>query len=250
MTPIKPLLTAILLLPLAVHAAADPLVPLQQANVDLRNQASLQRGAGLFVNNCMGCHSIQYMRWDRVAEDIGISTELLQSYLQVTGERPGDMMGIAMPPRDAAEWFGLAPPDLTLVTRSRGTHTRPGTDWVYTFLLSFHVDESRPLGVNNLVFPEVGMPHALWEQQGLQRAVFREDARGRQVFEGFEQITEGTMTPAEYRRAARDITAFLAYVAEPVRLERQALGYMSVLFLLILLVLAYLTKREYWKDVH
>lgn len=244
MRSIKWLVVVSLLVPGSALAAADPLIPLESSNIDLRNQASLQRGAGLYVNNCMGCHSIQYMRWSRMADDLGINIELLTQYLQVTGEQPGDMMTIAMPGIDAAEWFGIAPPDLTLVTRSRSP------DWVFNFLLTFHVDESRPLGVNNLVFPDVGMPNPLWEQQGLQRAVFGEDGRGQQVFQHFEQVTEGAMTPEEYRRAARDITAFLAYASEPFRLERQKYGTISILFLLVLLVFAYLMKREYWKDVH
>lgn len=239
---------AVLLLAMPVAAfAAKPAIDLEPANVDVRNKASLQRGAALFVNNCMGCHSLQYMRWDRVGNDIGLSVEQVQQYLQVTGERPGDLMGIAMPALDAAEWFGIAPPDLSLATRARGTMGgAPGTDWVFNFLLTFYVDESRPLGVNNLVFPDVGMPHALWHLQGLQRAVFADDGG----FERFEQLTEGSMTPEEYRTAARDLTAFLAYIADPVKAEREALGLKVILFLLFFLLLAVLLKREYWKDVH
>lgn len=227
--------------------AADPLVPLEHANVDVTNRAALQRGAALFVNNCMGCHSIQYMRWNRVAADIGISEELLTQYLQVTGERPGDQMRIAMPAGDAEGWFGLAPPDLSLVTRSRGT------DWVYSFLLNFYVDDAQPLGVNNLTFPQTGMPHVLWEMQGLQRAVFSEPADGAggaRKFERFEQVTEGSASPDEYRRAVRDITTFLAYLGEPVRAERQGLGMLVIFFLLVFFGFAYMLKREYWKDVH
>jgi ubiquinol-cytochrome c reductase cytochrome c1 subunit len=242
----KLLAIAVTAVPLAA-SAAEPLVPLERANVDLSNRAALQRGAALFVNNCMGCHSAQYMRWDRVANDIGIPVEQMQQFLQVTGERPGDQMRIAMPPTDAAEWFGIAPPDLTLVTRSRGP------DWVYSFLLNFYVDDEQPLGVDNLTFPQVGMPHALWEMQGLQRAVWRDeqDAAGnpRRVFERFEQVTEGTLSPAEYRRAMRDLTTFLTYLGEPVARERQAVGMLVIFFLLIFFGFAYALKREYWKDV-
>ncbi len=242
-------LLAILLatMPLTLLAAAKPAIELEPANIDITNKPSLQRGAALFVNNCMGCHSLQYMRWDRVGNDIGLSVELVQRYLQVTGERPGELMEIAMPPHDAAEWFGIAPPDLSLVTRSRsglGFGAIKGTDWVYNFLLTFYVDESRPMGVNNLVFPDVGMPHALWHLQGMQRAVFDDDD-----FVRFEQISEGSMTPDEYRRAARDLTTFLAYIADPMKAEREALGVKVIAFLLFFLVLAYLLKREYWKDV-
>jgi ubiquinol-cytochrome c reductase cytochrome c1 subunit len=232
--------------PLLATAAVEPQIEFEPANVDLHNKASLQRGAALFVNNCMGCHSLQYMRWDRVGDDIGLSVELVQQFLQVTGDNPGDLMENSMPALDAAEWFGIPPPDLSLVARSRGTMGSPGTDWVYNFLLTFYVDESRPLGVNNLVFPDVAMPHALWNLQGMQRAVFDEHG----AFESFEQVTEGSMSPEEYRRAARDITTFLAYIADPVQLEREALGTKVILFLLFFLVLAWLLKREYWKDVH
>lgn len=241
------LIATIASLPLAAYAA-DPLVPLEPADVDVGNQASLQRGASLFVNYCMGCHSVQYMRWDRMGEGIGLTVDQVREYLQVTGERPGDPMTIAMPRGESARWFGTAPPDLTLAARSRGA------DWLYNYMLTFYLDESRPLGVNNLVFPDVGMPHALWELQGWQRAVFEEyeDERGnlQTRFMGFEQVTEGSMSPAEYRRVARDLANFLAYVATPEKLERQALGFKVILFLLLFLVFAWLLKREYWKDVH
>lgn len=251
----KILLAIAAILPLTVHAASGPSTPLEPANVDVTNKASLQRGAALFVNNCMGCHSLQYMRWDRVGADIGLSVEQVQEYLQVTGENPGDLMVNAMSEESGADWFGVPPPDLSLVARSRGTiGGAPGTDWVYNFLLGFYVDESRPLGVNNIVFPDVAMPHALWHLQGMQAAVFRtevgEDGVEREVFDHFEQLTEGSMTPDEYRRAARDLTAFLAYIADPVKAEREALGFKVILFLLFFLVLAYMLKREYWKDVH
>lgn len=244
----KLLVAVVAALPLAAFAA-DPAIELEPANVNLRNTASLQRGAGLYVNYCLGCHSAQYMRWERVADGIGLTKEQLQAYLQVTGERPAEPMKSAMPAADAARWFGKAPPDLTLAVRSRDR----GADWVFTYLLSFYLDETRPLGVNNMVFPDVGMPHVLWELQGWQRAAFDEevDERGnvRRRFAGFEQASEGRMTPDEYRRAARDLTNFLAYMAEPERLQRQALGIRVILFLLVFLVFAWLLKREYWKDV-
>lgn len=234
-------LLLIMTLVMPLHAfAADPLVPLEPANVNLENKAALQRGASLFVSYCMGCHSAKYMRWQRVAEDIGITVEQLDAYLRVTGDQALDPMRIAMPADDAAGWFGIAPPDLTLVARSRGV------DWVYNYLLTFYVDESRPLGVNNLVFPDVSMPHAMWELQGLQRAVFDDDG----AFERFERVTEGSMSPDEYRRAARDLTTFLAYLGDPVKVERESLGIKVIFFMLVFLVFAYLMKREYWKDVH
>lgn len=235
----------LLVAPVAVFAASEPAMPLESANIDVTDQRALQRGAGLFVNSCMGCHSVKYMRWNRVAKDIGITEEQLREFLQTTGDAPVDPLNVAMRPEDAERWFGIAPPDLSLTARSRGTFDYSGTDWVYNFLLAFYVDESKATGVNNMIFPETAMPHALSDLQGLQRAVF-EDGE----FVRFEQIREGTLSADEYRRAARDITTFMSYLAEPIQMERRSLGTMVILFLLVFLVLAYLTKREYWKDVH
>lgn len=231
--------------PFATFAASESAIQLAPANIDVNDQRALQRGAGLFVNSCMGCHSVKYMRWNRVARDIGITEDQLREFLQTTGDAPGDQLRIAMRPDDAERWFGIAPPDLSLTARSRGTFDVSGTDWVYNFLLSFYVDESKSTGVNNLVFPETAMPHVLSDLQGLQRAVF-EDGE----FVRYEQVREGTMDADEYRRAVRDITTFMSYLAEPIQAERRGLGTMVILFLLFFLVLAYLTKREYWKDVH
>lgn len=226
--------------PFAAYGATESAVGFEPANVDLTNRVSLQRGAGLFVNGCMGCHSVKYMRWGRVATDLGIPEELLSEYLQTTGDAPVDTMRVAMRADDASEWFGIAPPDLSLTARSRGA------DWVYNFLLNFYVDESRPNGVNNLVFKDTAMPHVLWDMQGLQRANFDENGH----FTGYEMVREGTMDAAEYRRAVRDITAFMSYLSEPAQAERRSLGLFVLAFLLGFLGLAYLTKREYWKDVH
>lgn len=226
--------------PLAALAATESAVEFEPANIDVTDQRSLQRGAGLFVNGCMGCHSVKYMRWGRVASDLGISETQLAEFLQTTGDAPGDTMTVAMRAADAEVWFGLAPPDLSLTARSRGA------DWVYNFLLNFYLDDSKATGVNNMVFPDTSMPHVLWDLQGLQRAEFDGDGH----FVGYETVREGSMDPAEYRRAVRDITAFMSYVAEPVQAQRRGLGGLVIAFLLGFLVLAYLTKREYWKDVH
>lgn len=234
----KLIVTLMLALPLAAYAV-DSEIELEPANVDLRNMGALQRGASLFVNYCMGCHSAEYLRWDQMGADIGLSAEQVQAYLQVTGDKSGDPMEIAMPAADSKRWFGVTPPDLSLVTRRRGE------DWVFTYLLSFYLDEDRPLGANNKVFPDVGMPHALWELQGWQRPVYDDGE-----FTGFEQATEGRLSPEAYRNAARDLTTFLAYAGEPVRVERQRLGIYVILFLLVFLVFAVLLKRDYWKDVH
>jgi ubiquinol-cytochrome c reductase cytochrome c1 subunit len=243
-----PLFAALLLAAPGLAAAAAPAIPLQPANVDVRDQASLQRGARLYMNYCLGCHSLQYVRYNTLAEGLGLTEEQVAENLQFTGSRPHDQIVIAMPGSDAAGWFGLAPPDLTLVTRARGT------SWVYTFLKSFYADPaSRITGANNKVLESTAMPHVLWELQGVQEAVYREheaaDGTRRQVFDRFELVTPGRLTPAEYDEAVRDITTFLSWAAEPMQLERQRLGFRVLLFLLILFAFSYLLYKELWKDV-
>jgi ubiquinol-cytochrome c reductase cytochrome c1 subunit len=245
----KKLIAAFLLsvTPAAVMAAGGD-VHLDSADVNLRDQASLQRGAEMFVQYCMGCHSAKYARYGRVGEDIGMSPDEVKQKLMLHGGKPGDQMTVPLSDADAEKYFGTVVPDLTLTARLRGE------DWVYTYLRSFYVDDKRPLGVNNVVFPDVGMPHVLGDLQGLQRAVFKEekdkDGAVHKVFEKFEQVSPGKLAPAEYDAAVRDLTAFLTYLAEPVKLERQALGVKVILFLLVFMVIAYLLKKEYWKDVH
>ncbi len=221
---------------------------LDSANIDLENQASLQRGAKLFVNYCMGCHSAQYQRYNRMARDIGLTDKQVEENLIFTGAKVGETMRNAMPREEAKTWFGAAPPDLSLIARSRGV------DYLYTYLRTFYIDESRPYGVNNAVFPMVGMPHVLWELQGWQAPVYEtvQDAQGEdtQVIAGFEVVKPGAMAPAEFDAAMRDLVAFLSYVAEPIQLERQRLGVWVLLYLVLATVVFYLLKKEYWKDVH
>ena len=221
---------------------------LDDANIDLSDQASLQRGAKYFVNYCLSCHSAKYQRYNRMARDLGLTEEEVKDNLMFTTDKIGETMNIAMPEAQAAEWFGTAPPDLSVIARARGV------DWLYTYLRSFYLDDSRPFGVNNIVFPDVGMPHVLWELQGAQKAVYKteKDAAGNdvEVFDHFEQVTPGLMSPEQYDEMARDLTNFLSYVGEPVQLERKALGVKVLIFIAIFFVLAYLLKKEYWKDVH
>ncbi|HSN72494.1 MAG TPA: cytochrome c1 [Steroidobacteraceae bacterium] len=227
--------------------AASGTVELLPARNDVSNVASLQRGARNFVNYCLGCHSAQYVRYNRLAEDLGLSEQQLIENLMFTGERPFDTMQIAMSAADAQRWFGVQPPDLSLIARSRGT------DYLYTFLQSFYLDESRPTGVNNLVLPGTAMPHVLWEKQGLQQALYEgeTDAEGNmhKVFAGFELARPGQLSPEEYDEFVRDTVNFLDYIAEPMQLERQRLGIRVIAFLLVFFLFAYLLKREYWKDV-
>ena len=244
----KYLLSVLLLVAPALVAASGGGVHLDKANIDPTNKESLQRGARTFVNYCMGCHSAKYQRYNRLGRDLGISDEDIIDNLMFTGERTGDLMDIAMTKEMGKKWFGAAPPDLTLVARVRGT------DWLYTYLRTFYQDDSRPFGVNNRVFSKVGMPNVLWELQGTQKAVYEtvvdDDGREHQVLEGVELEEAGSQTPAEFDRTVRDLVNFLAYMGEPIKLERQSLGIKVMLFLFVFFIVAYLLKKEYWKDIH
>lgn len=226
--------------------AADPTVPLDEAKVDLHDKASLQRGAKLFMNYCLGCHSMQYQRYNRTFKDLEIPEDLGVENLQFTGEKVGDLITNAMATEDAGNWFGTAAPDLTLVARVRGA------DWIYTYLRSFYVDETRPFGVNNAVFPNVGMPHVLEELQGIPRKTTEQrmiDGEMQDVYVGIKTDGSGMLTDAEYDQAALDITNFLVYTGEPMMLQQQRIGWYVFGFLLVFLIFAVLLKREFFKDV-
>lgn len=210
---------------------------------DVADTESLQRGAKYFVNYCLGCHSAQYVRYNRVAEDLGISEEDLTENLMFTGERPFDTMTNAMRAEDAERWFGVVPPDMSLLARSSGT------DYIYSFLRAFYASPDRPTGVDNVVLPGTAMPHVLWELQGVPSAVFSEDENGNEHFERFEPGMPGQLSTEEYDVVVRDIVNFLDYISEPMQLERQALGIRVIAFLFIFLVLAYMLKKEIWSDV-
>jgi ubiquinol-cytochrome c reductase cytochrome c1 subunit len=226
-------------------ARAAEEVELEPANNNVANTASLQRGAKYFVNYCLGCHSAKYVRYNRLAQDLQLTEDQLVDNLMFTGEQPYDTMSIAMRPEDATRWFGTAPPDLSLIARSRGT------DYLYTYLRSFYLDDSRPTGVENLVLPGTAMPDVMWELQGLNRAVFEPDEEhgGVDVFVRFEPVTEGQLSELEYDQVVRDIVNFLDYIGEPFQLTRQSLGIRVIAFLLVFLLIAYLLKQEIWKDV-
>jgi ubiquinol-cytochrome c reductase cytochrome c1 subunit len=221
---------------------------LDAANIDLGDQASLQRGAKYFVNYCLSCHSAKYQRYNRMAKDLGLTEDEVINNLMFTTDKIGDTMNISMITEQGKAWFGNPPPDLSVLIRARGV------DYIYTYLRSFYLDENRPFGVNNTVFPDVAMPHVLWELQGTQKAVYKteKDANGNEheVFEGFEPVTPGTLSAEEYDQVARDLTAFLSYVGEPIQMQRKAMGKWVLLFIAVFFVLAYLLKKEYWKDIH
>ncbi|RPI14397.1 MAG: cytochrome c1 [Lysobacterales bacterium] len=242
----KLLALAAVLAPVAAFAAGGE-AKLDHANVDVTNRASLQRGAANFVNYCLGCHSAKFVRYNRMAADLGLSEEQLIANLMYTGERPHDTMRIGMVADDAKRWFGVLPPDLSLVARSRGA------DYLYTFLRSFYVDPSKPTGVNNIVLPGTAMPHVLWELQGVQEAVWEghPDAQGnvQKHFKEFKLLEPGRMTPEEFDGFVRDTVNFLEYAAEPAQLQRKALGFPVIAFLVFFTLLAWALKKEYWKDV-
>jgi ubiquinol-cytochrome c reductase cytochrome c1 subunit len=228
----------------AAGASAQHAVSLDAADNNVANTASLQRGARYFVNYCLGCHSAQYVRYNRLAEDLQLTENQLIENLMFTGQRPLDTMSIAMDPDDANRWFGTAPPDLSLIARSRGT------DYLYTFLRSFYADESSPTGVDNLVLPGTAMPHVLWQLQGIQHAVEEQDPEHPgDVHVALELATPGSMSEDDFDDAVRDIVNFLDYIGEPMQLERQSLGIRVIAFLLVLLLISYWLKKEIWKDV-
>lgn len=244
----KYLVIALLALaPALTFAAGGTGVHLDHANIDPTNKQSLQRGARTFVNYCLSCHSASLMRYERMGNDLGIDEKLVSENLIFTGGKVGDLMTVATAPADSKVWFGTVPPDLTVIARARGV------DWLYTYLRSFYQDDSRHIGTNNLVFPDVGMPNVLWELQGVQEPVItttkEHDGTEVKVVE-LELVEQGTLTPLEFDRTVRDLVNFLDYLGEPAKHERRALGTKVILFLLMFLVLAYLLKREFWKDIH
>jgi len=228
-------------------SAASPGTTLQQAGNDLGDKASLQRGAALYMNYCSGCHSLKYLRYSRMAEDLGLTEDEVMANLNFTGAKVGEQIGVSMRTADGNAFFGKMPPDLSLITRTKLGES----DWIYTYLKSFYLDESRPLGWNNRLFPNVSMPNPLWELQGLQHAEFGEaHAGGERAVTGLKITQPGRLSAAEFDQVARDITNFLEYASEPAALKRHSMGVWVILFLVVLTFLAYLLKQEYWKDVH
>jgi ubiquinol-cytochrome c reductase cytochrome c1 subunit len=242
MTRIAALLAG-LLITAAAHASGGG--NLQQAGARLDDRASLQRGAQLYLNYCSGCHSLKYLRYSRMAEDLGLSEDEVMNNLNFTGAKFGETIQTAMTPEHAQQAFGKMPPDLSLISRVRGD------DWIYTYLKSFYLDESRPVGWNNTLFPNVSMPNPLWEMQGMQHAVLgKKDAAGEAHVERLELTQPGTQDAEAFNQSVRDITAFLAYAGEPAALKRHGMGVWVILFLAAFALLTYMLKLEYWRDVH
>lgn len=226
---------------------------LDHAPVNLSDKESLKRGAATFTSYCMGCHGAEYMRYNRIGRDLGMTDEEVMAMISTRDakgdhNKPGELMKIAMGNDFGKSAFGIKIPGLTVVARARGA------DWLYTYLRTFYVDESRPTGVNNIAFPDVGMPHVLWELQGLQKAKFvtETDAEGTEhkVYEGMEQLSPGKLSKDEYDAYVGDLVNFMVYMGEPVQMERRSIGVWVLLFLFVFTVIAYFLKKEYWKDIH
>jgi ubiquinol-cytochrome c reductase cytochrome c1 subunit len=219
-----------------------------RAHNSVSDPASLQRGARNFMNYCIGCHSLKFMRYQRMADDLKIPAAVLQSNLLPPGASNLDYITSPMPAADAQQWFGKVPPDLSLMTRSKGA------DHIYRIFTTYYQDPGRPTGTDNLEYPQLAMPAVLSELQGVQVAKYREvkdaDGKASKVFDHFEIVSPGNMTPEEYDGFVRDTVNFLDYVGEPAQVERRSMGVWVVLFLLALSAFAYLLKKEYWKDVH
>jgi ubiquinol-cytochrome c reductase cytochrome c1 subunit len=265
MTKIRFLLLSLLLAPGLALASGGGVV-MKSAQVDLEDKAALQRGASLYMSYCSGCHAISYHRYSRIAEDLDLTPEQVEQNLIYNDQKIGETINTGINKDDAQAWFGKAPPDLSVEARAKAE----GADWIYNYLISFYVDESRPMGWNNTVFAGASMPHVLWELQGTQHALTEpkkkvKDAEGKTIDEpckmgeykgqcitGFEipKGLEGRYDAAGYDRVAKDITTFLAYVGEPNAAKRQSIGVWVVLFLAFFTFMAYLLKVEYWRDIH
>jgi len=248
MTKIKSITAALALCIIASHAmAAGGGTQLEPSEIDLDNVASLQRGARNYMNYCSGCHSAQYMRFNTIGKKLDLSEEQLIDNLMFNAEKTFETIRSAMPADKAARWFGQPPPDLSLMARARGA------DYVYNFLKGFYVSPDSPTGVDNVVLAGTSMPHVLWELQGYQTANFsrheNDDGSVTTTFEGFDQLTAGSMDAEDYDDFVRDTTNFLAFIAEPIRQDRRRLGVWVIMFLIFFFILATQLKKQIWKDV-
>ena len=249
----KLILTLMLALGLAgaVQAAGDGGIAWDKAPDRTNDLPALQNGARLFVNYCLNCHSAAFMRFNRL-QDIGITEQQIKDNLLVGTDRVGDLMKASIDPKEAKEWFGANPPDLTLVARSRSGHGGSGADYLYTYLRTYYRDPEKPTGWNNLAFPNVGMPHVLYELQGERQPVFatmKVHGHDTQVFQGWKQVAPGTMTPLQYDQAMGDLVGYLQWMAEPAQNSRIRIGAWVMLFLVVMFVLVWRLNAAFWKDV-
>ena len=250
MKTIRILAAALLLVP-ALALGSEAELKLDKAPIDLHDKESLQRGAHTFVNYCLNCHSASYMRYNRL-QDIGLTEQQIRDNLVFPDVKVGELMKTAMDPKDSKEWFGATPPDLTVVARSRSSHAGPGSDWLYTYLRSFYKDSTRPSGWNNVVYPNVGMPHVLWQLQGdqvLKETKVAAEGYMRTVHK-LELEKKGKLDPLEYDRVVADLVNYMTYMSEPAQHDRVTIGLYALIVLSVLIGLAYALKKSYWQDVH
>lgn len=250
---LKKLIAVLALVP-AVALASEATFPLDQAPNRTKDLAALQNGAKLFVNYCLNCHSASAMRYNRL-KDIGLTDDQIKNNLLFTSDKVGDLMKVSLSAKDGKEWFGAVPPDLSVIARAKASGEGSGADWLYTYLRTFYKDDTRPTGWNNLVFPNVGMPHVMWELQGVRSAKFVEEKDPHDAnktvhkFSGFEQVKPGKLSALEYDNATADLVAYLEWMAEPVQNTRKRLGVWVLLFLGVILVLAWRLNASYWKEI-
>lgn len=233
------------------HAAGDGGIAWDKAPNKTNDLPSLQNGAKLFVNYCLNCHSAAFMRYNRL-QDIGLSEQQIKDNLLFGDAKVGDTMKAAIDPKQAKEWFGANPPDLTLIARSRSGHAGTGADYLYTYLRTYYRDAEKPTGWNNLAFPNVGMPHALWELQGVREPVFetiKAHGHDTKVFKGWKQVAPGAMSPQQYDEAVADLVGYLQWMAEPSQNARVRVGVWVLLFLGLFTVIAWRLNAAYWKNV-
>jgi len=240
----KNLITLILFMTFSFGVCASEGIKLEDADVDLTDKESLQRGAQHFVTYCLGCHSIKHMRYSRMAYDFGVDNKKILKDIAPEGASIYDQLHSAMNAHDAEKWFGIQPPDLSLIARSRSPN------WLYSYLKGFYIDPTKPpLGVNNTVYKDVGMPNVFWQLQGQQEPVYK-TVDGQKVIDRLVLREPGKLSEQEFDRLVNDLVNFLIYVGEPVKLERESMGKYVLFFISMFLVIAYLLKKEYWQDVH
>lgn len=239
-----------LMLPGVLYAAGGSHFLYKTPHIDETDKAAIQRGARVFVNYCLTCHSAEYMRYKRVADDLGISEEIMKKNLMNPVDKFHDGMTVAIEEDDAKRWFGVPPPDLSVIARSRGS------EWLFNYFMTFYRDDKSPVGVNNATFKDVAMPHVLWELQGWQEPVYEETAdgegghSGEKKIVGMKLVEPGKLSPKEYKQVVRDLVTYMVYMGEPAELKRHEIGFWVLAFLFVFLMIAYALKHEYWKDVH
>ncbi len=250
---LKKLIAAVALVPTLVFANVGGF-PLDHAPDRSTDMAALQNGAKLFVNYCLNCHSASSMRYNRL-KDIGLSEDQIRNNLLFTGEKVGDLMKTTLTSQDAKAWFGAVPPDLSVIARARASDAGSGADWIYTYLRTYYKDDARPTGWNNMVFPNVGMPHALWELQGVRSVKFVEEkdphdaGKVEHKFAGFEQVKPGKLSANDYDAAVADLVGYLQWMGEPAQNTRKRLGVWVLLFLGAFFVLSWRLNASFWKNI-